>query len=149
MSMSVEELRTAFDREFREPYLPKADQRLGLILLRIGDESYALPLTHMTAIHALPQVGALPARAERGLVGLATVRNSIVPVFDLAVSLGARTAAAPGTWLVIGMGDSPVGWTFDWLDAQVFIEPPEGGLQRTITVAGEVRRVIDLEELRR
>ena len=148
MSMTVEEMRAVFDGEFATAVAAKTTAPIGVLLLAFGPERYALPLSTVSSIHAEPKLGAVPS-TQRALIGLATVRNQIVPVFDLAVALGLRTVATPAHWLVIGRGDAPVGWAFDTLEGHLRIDPPASGtIGNRMDVAGISRHVIDLEELR-
>ncbi|MGE0399703.1 MAG: chemotaxis protein CheW [Kofleriaceae bacterium] len=142
-----EQLRAAFDRGFAEPYPPPRRDSLALIALTIAGVAYAIRLEHIATVHVDVRVGAVPSKA-RGLVGLATIRNVIVPVRDLGVLLGHRTVPVAGRWIVVGRGEPPCAWSFDQLDGQVRIEPPEGGVGGLVEIAGRSRRVIDLEEVR-
>jgi chemotaxis signal transduction protein len=118
---------------------------MSLIAITIAGMAYALRLDHVATVHVDVRIGTVPSKA-RGLVGLATIRNIIVPVFDLGVVLGHRAVPIPGRWLVVGAGDVPRAWMFEHLDGQVRIEPPEGGLAGLVDIAGRSRRVIDLQE---
>jgi hypothetical protein len=144
--MKREELRDAFDRGFAEPYPPPRRDSLALIAISIAGNGYAIKLDQIVAVHVDIRIGAVPSKA-RGLIGLATIRNVIIPVHDLGVRLGHRMVPVVGRWIIVGKGDAPRAWSFDHLDGQVRIEPPEGGLG-VIDIAGRARRVIDLEEVR-
>jgi len=144
---SLDELRSAFDRGFAEPHPPLRRDSLALIALSIAGAAYAIKLDQIATIHADIRVGPVPSK-KRGLVGLATIRNVIVPVHDLGVVLGHRMVPVAGRWIVVGQGDVPRAWAFDQLDGQVRIEPPEGGLAGLVEIAGRARRVIDLQEVR-
>jgi chemotaxis signal transduction protein len=147
VSLTPDALRAAFDREFGEPHPPEARDKYALILVGVGGERYAIAVDAISAIQIDARVGPVPS-TERGLCGLATVRNAILPVYDLGVALGHRAQAVAGRWIVIARGDVPIAWSFDTMEGQIRIEPPEGGAVSTIDVAGVPRRVIDLEELR-
>lgn len=144
-----DQLRAAFDRTFAEPYPPPRRDSLALIALTIAGEAYAIRLDQIATVHVDVRIGAVPSKA-RGLVGLATIRNVIVPVHDLGVLLGHRTSPVAGRWLVVARGEAPLAWAFDQLDGQVRIEPPVGGVGVGVDVeiAGRSRRMIDLEEVR-
>lgn len=144
--MKRDELREAFDRGFAEPYpLPRMDS-LTLIAISIAGVGYAIKLDQIAAVHVDLRIGAVPSKT-RGLVGLTTIRNVIISVHDLGVRLGHRTVPVAGRWIVVGKGSAPRAWSFDHLDGQVRIEPPEGGAS-VVDIAGRARRVIDLEEVR-
>ena len=145
--MTEHELRDTFDRGFAEAYPPPRRDSLALIALTIAGVRYAVRLEQIATVHVDVRVGAVPSKA-RGLVGLATIRNVIVPVYDLGVALGHRTVPLPARWIVVGKSDPPHAWAFDHLDGQVRIEPPAGGLAGLVEIAGRSRRVIDLEEMR-
>lgn len=145
--MKHDDLRDAFDRGFAEPYPPPRRDSLAVIALSIAGNGYAIRLEQIASIHVDVRVGAVPSKA-RGLVGLATIRNIIVPVHDLGVMLGHRMVPVGGRWIVVGRGDAPRAWSFETLDGQVRIEPPAGGtVSGLLEIAGRSRRVIDLEEM--
>ena len=148
MSKRAAELRAVFDGGFADALPPPVGELVGLVLLSIGETRYALPLARIAAIHAAPRIGTVPSK-QRAFLGLATVRNTILPVFDLSVALGHRKQPLPGRWIVIGKGDVAVAWAFDALDGHLRIElPPGGSIGSSVDIAGITRRVIDLEELR-
>ncbi|HEY4057179.1 MAG TPA: chemotaxis protein CheW, partial [Kofleriaceae bacterium] len=101
--MTPDELRAVFDRAFREPHPPEARDKYSLILIGVAGARYAIPVDKITTIQVDARIGPMPAK-ERGMCGLATVRNAIVPVFDLGVALGHRNDAQAGRWIVIASG---------------------------------------------
>jgi hypothetical protein len=141
-----DELREAFDRGFAEPFPPPRRDVLAVIALTIAGVGYAIRLQQIASIHVNVRIGAVPSKA-RGLVGLATIRNVIVPVHDLGVLLGHRMVPVAGRWVIVGVGNAPRAWSFEILDGQLRIEPPSGGSSGLVEIAGRSRRVIDLEEM--
>lgn len=141
-----DEMREAFDRGFADAYPPPRRDHLALIAISIAGQGYAIRLDQISAVHADIRIGPVPSKA-RGLIGLATIRNVIVPVRDLGVLFGHRMVPVATRWIVVGKGDVVRAWAFDQLDGQVRIEPPEGVVS-VVDVAGRARRVIDLEEVR-
>jgi hypothetical protein len=145
--VKADQLRDAFDRSFGDPHPPPRRDSLALITITIAGVGYAIRLEQIAAVHVDVRIGAVPSKS-RGLVGLATIRNVIVPVHDLGVVLGHRMVPIASRWIVVGAGEVPRAWTFDQLDGQVRIEPPASGSMGLVDIAGRSRRVIDLEEAR-
>ena len=146
MIRSAADLRQAFDASFADPHPAAPGAQLGLLLVTVADTPYAIALDQVSAIHVDLRIGLVPS-SERTLVGLATVRNVIVPVHDLAVALGMRPQAADARWVVVTAAEPARAWAFDRLEAQVRIDAAarSGG---SVEVAGQARRLLDLEELR-
>jgi hypothetical protein len=142
------ELRAAFDRGFADPPAAAPGEQRALLLLSIGGEAYALPLDDVAAIHVDLRIAPVPSK-QRALIGLATVRNVIIPVHDLAVALGQRALPVASRWTVIANGEIARAWSFDELEGQISIASPgDDHVVRTIEIAGRSRRILDLEELR-
>jgi chemotaxis signal transduction protein len=146
MIQTAGELRRAFDASFAEPYPAGGGAQIGLLLLSIGDTAYALALEQIGAIHVDLRIGPVPSR-ERTLVGLATVRNVIIPVHDLAVALGLRAQPVPARWAVVSAAEPVRAWAFDQFEGQIRIDRA-ARTNGTVEIAGRSRRVLDLEELR-
>jgi chemotaxis signal transduction protein len=112
--MKAAELRDAFDAAFAR--LPEAadDQRERLIGVRIGGEPHALRLAEIAGVFADRAITAVPSRSP-ALLGIAGVRASIVPVFDLGALVGYPARGAKLRWLVIAARQR-VGFAFDVFD---------------------------------
>ena len=96
----------AFDESFsRAPV--EAVAAVPLLAVRVGGDALAVRLRETRGFERLRVVTPLPTeRAE--LLGLCGVRGQLVPVFDLAVLLGAP-AADLARWLILCGDEDPIG----------------------------------------
>ena len=110
---ALQALRQAFDRVFAEPAVTEAHAPEELIVVRLGGRQLALRLTALAGIERVERVVPLPG-GPAGLVGLAGLRGRLVPVFDLAATLG-LPAAPPTGWVAVVGQQEPVGLAFEGL----------------------------------
>lgn len=96
---SVAALRRAFDERFARPADQGVRSTVGLILVDLGSERFAMRLTALSGFEPLrrcvPLAGAAP-----GVLGIAGVRGRSIPVFDLAQALALRETEPP-RWLAL------------------------------------------------
>lgn len=144
----VAALRAGFDGGFAEaPREADGPERawIDLLLVRIGAEAYAIRSTDIASIHAGLVVSPMPTR-DPAFLGLTTLRNALVPVFDLAALLGIAATGAP-RWCVLSPGEAPLGFSFAAFDGHARIAPrtwqPDGALLGAFEHAGATRRVLD------
>jgi chemotaxis signal transduction protein len=108
------DLRLAFDQTFGKtpagPPLPSE----AFLAIGVGGDSYALRLTGIYGLFVDKQVVPLPSQAP-DLLGIASFRGVLVPVYDLRVLLGYPTGSAPRL-LVLVSPETPIGLAFDHLD---------------------------------
>jgi chemotaxis signal transduction protein len=104
----VEELRAAFDAVFAEPPPAFAGQTDDFLTVEVGTDSYALRLAEMDGVHRAPRLTPLPGTPGL-LLGVATVRGRVVPVFDLASLLGYGRGEVQPPAIVLCRGERPVG----------------------------------------
>jgi chemotaxis signal transduction protein len=114
------ELRQAFDRSFSLP--PEADAGAAnaesLLALRIGSHAYALRLTEVSGLFVDRKITWLPSPAAE-LLGIAGLRATLLPVYDLGMLLGYARTAAP-RWLLVTAG-VPVGLAFERFDGHLTV----------------------------
>jgi purine-binding chemotaxis protein CheW len=108
------ELRQAFDQSFAA-----APQRVEaptetFLAIGSGSDLYALRLAEISSLHADKKIVPLPSEST-DLIGLASFRGTLVPVFDLRVLLGYSPASMP-RWLVLLACKTPVGVAFERFD---------------------------------
>jgi purine-binding chemotaxis protein CheW len=113
-------LRRAFDERFAAEPPPPPDAAERLLVVALGDARAALRLGDLTGLQAAPTLVRVPDGAP-GLLGLAGIRGSVVPVFDLASLAGASAPPHPrGGWIVLA-GTAPrvglhVAAALGWID---------------------------------
>jgi len=155
----VGELRRAFDSAFAaEPVAPA--ERVGLIALRAGARSYAVRTSDVASVVAAGAIVPLPCD-DPALLGLAAVRGTPLPVYDLAALLGEGAAKAP-RWMILSHGPDRLALAFDELEgylrvplADIVAAAPDpaaplaapelvragSSLRSVVSVASVVRRV--------
>ena len=66
-----------------------AEEYEHLVTFRIGEEEYGIPIVEVQEIIRVPAVSTVP-NAPAGVVGIASLRNRILPVVDLRTMFGFR-----------------------------------------------------------
>jgi len=94
----AEELRQAFDQAFSEPVGRDSLEVGDFLLLRMGSESRAVPLSELSGLHVDRHVTELPDSTP-GLLGISGFRGAILPVYDLQAVLGLGKATRP-RWMI-------------------------------------------------
>lgn len=134
-------LREAFDASFARAVGAAAAPVEHMLAVRIATDPYALRLGEIAGLHVDLDVVSLPS-AVRELRGIASLRNGIVPVYDLAQILG-YAAGAPADWLVLAGGRHKVGLAFDRFEAYLGVTSEQisasRGAEGRRHVAGVVR----------
>ena len=111
-------LREEFDRSFAAlPAEPVPSEEL--LAIRVGSSSYAVRLRDVSELVAGHPVSRL-ASTTPSLLGLASLRGGVVPVFSLASLLGAAAGlplpATTPRWLLLCSGQEPFALAFDGFD---------------------------------
>jgi purine-binding chemotaxis protein CheW len=114
MRRRLTELREAFDRSFAEPVHGDVVELQDLLAIRVADDPYVVLLDSIAGLVADPTVTPLPG-APAQLLGVAVVRRTGVPTYDLAAVLGYAGRAAP-RWLVVARSEPAVALAFDAVD---------------------------------
>ena len=142
------ELRDAFDLGFATAPPSPDSAHTDFLCIRVGGAPFAVPLADVTSLHADLRVVALPTRAPE-LLGVATIRADVVPIYDLGVAFGG-SGAAMARWTVLVRGGS-AGFTFEGYDghARIADRTIAGATQRGFVrgqfgLDGEPRAVADL-----
>lgn len=108
-------LRREFDAAFAaapvEPVL-----HVEMLALRAGTQRYLLRLSEISGLHTSADVTPVPSRLPE-LLGIASVRAALVPVFDVHALLGLARSESP-RWLVV-LGAPVMALAFTDLDAQL------------------------------
>jgi len=92
-------LRRAFDESFAAPPRAADETKVGLLAIGAGVGRYALPLSGISGLFAARKITRVPAAADE-LLGLASFRGTIVPVYGLRALLGLAGDGKP-RWLAI------------------------------------------------
>jgi purine-binding chemotaxis protein CheW len=148
----AEELRLAFDRAFAEP--PSIDTALkeNLLAIRLETAAYALRLSDIGGVFSDKKVTRVPA-STTALLGIASFRGTVMPVYNLHLLLGFPTSPAV-RWLVT-MSGAPIALAFDKFEGHLRIPrdaiAPQGAgdgirhhIREFIRTAGDIRPIVDL-----
>lgn len=139
------ELRRAFDRGFAEA--PGGEKVPTEAFLAIGaaNDNYALRLAEISGLFVDKKVTSLPSGSP-DLLGLASFRGALVPVYDLRALLGYPAGPVP-RWLVLMAPQTPVGLAFDrfdgYLDIPLEAVAPASRADRARPYVNEILRVAD------
>jgi purine-binding chemotaxis protein CheW len=141
---------------------PMTSDLRGFIAFRVGAQSYALPADLVSEVIRPPTIARVP-HSPRGLLGIASLRGSVLPVASLPGLLGAppQDATARSRVLVLRRAP-PLGLAVDAVDTLVNVEPEaietdqammgaQPGERLTgvfrIAAAQDVTKVLDLDAL--
>lgn len=123
---TLEELRSAFDRGFREPLAPPTEAPLLLLAIRAATGAFALEAGELAAVSRIEKVVPVNGRSP-ALSGLAAVGGRIVAVYSLAALLGypARNHRSD-RWIAQCAADPSIGLAFAQLEGNLVV--PRSGL---------------------
>lgn len=149
------ELREAFDRSFAEQPVRLGDTMESLLEIGIGEHAYALRMSEIVGLFGNRTTTRLPAAVPE-LLGIAGVRGSILPVYDLGAFLDAPLAEAP-RWLVVA-ADQFVGLAFARfhrhlrVTPEAFVRHDEGDrtnrhLREGVIVGDRLRPVVSVDSI--
>jgi chemotaxis signal transduction protein len=120
MNERADELRQAFDRSFAQA--PNTDTAIveNLLAVRVGSHPYVLRLAEVSGLFVDKKITWLPSPVSE-LLGIAGLRGTVLPVYDLGMLLGCPRAGAP-RWLLVTAA-TPVGLAFDGFDGYLSVRP--------------------------
>lgn len=107
----LQQLRADFDGSFGVPAAPPTE-REPVLVIRAGNESFAVRAGQIAGLLKSRKIVPLPSRIPE-LLGVASLRGSLLPVYDLAGLLGIPTAGTLPGWLLLVPSNPPVGLAFD------------------------------------
>jgi chemotaxis signal transduction protein len=121
------------------------------LLLRIGDDVFAVPITSAHEVVVAPRLADL-ATAPATVAGLINLRGDIVPVFDTAMLLGLGTIPSIAYVAVVETGLGPAGLAMTEMGESVELGESIGVTDAPGTVGAyalgeEVTVMIDIETL--
>lgn len=156
MPSRAESLRRSFDRAFAEPHHAGAEPVENMLGVRIGGDACAIRLAEIAGLHADVRIVPLPTPAAE-LLGIASLRSGIVPVYGLQLLLGYPMPGEAPRWLVVTASARPVGLAFDQLDGCLHVgqselargqdNPASAHLRETARVGGMLRTVVSIPSI--
>lgn len=96
---TVAQMRENFDHGFALPAHRKDETSEDLLLIRLGHLPYALRMSEVAGLQRSAGVTPLPGPLAT-LIGMASHRNRVLPVYDLAALLGQPVSQDP-TWQIV------------------------------------------------
>jgi len=133
------ELRREFDRSFAEPPRDGREPVADVLAIRVGGDAWALRMEHLSHLASGRKVVPVPSRRPE-LLGVATVRGVLVPVFSLARLLG--YAAPPGAprWLAACGAGPDAAFAFDVFER--YLRVPAAAFSRADTRRPHVEELV-------
>jgi chemotaxis signal transduction protein len=143
-------LREAFDRSFAEAPRSATAALEDLLCIRVGEHLHALRVAELSGLFPDMKVMALPT-AIAELLGLASLRAAILPIYDLRLMLGYGGEAKP-RWVAIAR-DMSVGLAFDGFEGHIRVSPDavvsqgsgESGVRHVrevVRIDGQLRSIV-------
>jgi chemotaxis signal transduction protein len=110
----VESIRRAFDESFAVAAAPETAEAHALLRIVVSGDAYALRLPEISELFVDRTITAVPGPL-RELLGIAGLRNGIVPIYDLGSLLGYASRGDTGRWLVVTRNGAELGFAFEEL----------------------------------
>jgi chemotaxis signal transduction protein len=154
LSQRAAALRQSFDQAFAQAPAGAAASSQAFLAVGIGGDDYALRLSDVTELYVDKKVVPLSSHSP-DLLGIASFRGVLVPIFDLRLLLGYSASAWP-RWLVLTQLDLSVGLAFDRLDGYLTVtsdavvpaaETRRKHLAEAVSADGLARPVIDVASI--
>jgi two-component system chemotaxis response regulator CheV len=82
------------------------------VRLRIGRETYSLPVEHVLEVAELGEVTPVPG-AQRAVLGVRNLRGQILPIVDLATVFGIESSGRPARVVVAESNGLRAGFAID------------------------------------
>ncbi len=114
----LRDLRASFDQSFAARPSPDEEARVRLIMIRCGDQMFAIQADQIIGLAKSKRIVPVPSRIPE-LLGIAGIRGVLVPVFDLARYVGLESRAEGLHRLVLTQRDQPIVLAFDDFEGQV------------------------------
>ncbi len=143
-------LRWAFDSAFvLPPRIPVSAE--AVLAVRVGNQPFIIRVADLAGLRTGLSIETLPS-AMPEFLGVANLRGTIVPVYDLAALLGHERSSKP-RWFALAAGAGLTALAFDAFEAHLRLEAApvidadavEGTrLRGAVRIDGIVRRVIHI-----
>jgi len=141
LSATATELRRSFDQAFAEaPRVADATAE-DILAIRLGGNPYALRLSDIAGLHCDRKVVPVPSPVP-ALLGVASLRGVIAPIYDLGALLGYAPVTGP-RWFALARGDKAIGLAFAIFEAHLRL-PRASFSDGAVQAAGVVRRIIHM-----
>jgi len=147
LAATLHGLRREFDDTFARAPSGDSGAAQHMLAVRVGPEPFAIPVAQIQGLYADRRVVPLPTLVPE-LLGVASFRGRVVPVYDLAaLLLGTRSRTTP-RWLVLVRGGAALGLAFDAFEGQLSLRCESAGAE-SVCLDGVVRPVVHLPSIAR
>lgn len=121
------------------------------VRLRVGAESYALPVEHVLEVAELGEITPVPG-SPRAVLGVRNLRGEVLPVFDLAAVFGIERDGGAARLLVAEHDGKRAGFAIDEVtdvgELSAPAEETESQFLRGATLdEGELVGVVDVQRV--
>lgn len=121
-SSSLDNLRHAFDQTFAAAPAGEGAMVESLVAVRVGEDHVALRVAEIAGIEARRLIIPLPVH-QPALLGIASIRNRIVPVYSLARLFGYRETGGDRHWLALVDRERTLGFAFSEFEGHLRVPP--------------------------
>lgn len=144
---TLERLRRAFDESFAAPRRTTAADLERLLFARVSGETVAMRTRDLAAVSRCPPLTAAPS-THPALLGLASVRGSIVAVYHLGVLLGRDPDRNAIGWIAPWPKDRTVAlWFEEIVGFERLDRPPTSAEVRVVDQHGTPRLLLDVSSM--
>jgi purine-binding chemotaxis protein CheW len=116
----IERMRRTFDQTFAAPAVLEAGTLQRLLAIQVGGTPFFLQSEQIAGLCRAKPIVPLPSRIPE-MLGIAGIRGTLVPVFNLAAFLGLESHAARANWLALVKVETTIAFAFDEFEAQLEI----------------------------
>jgi chemotaxis signal transduction protein len=151
-------LRRVFDESFAAPAASLTEPLEDFLAIRVGSDPYAFRLTEIAGLHVGVKIVPVPSPASQ-LLGIARIRGSMAPIYDLAALLR-YPPALNSRWFVLARAPQPVGFAFETFESHLLSQASlangnaedagigaSGHMRGTVRTAGALRPIIHLASM--
>jgi chemotaxis signal transduction protein len=101
MAAKLAELRTVFDRTRAAPFRSGAEEQMeSLLSISVSRDAYAIKVSEISGLATDRKIVAFPSPISE-LLGVASIRGALVPVYSLAALLGYGIESGQVRWLAL------------------------------------------------
>lgn len=142
------QLRSSFDHSFGV-LAESCESPESVIQIRVGSEGFAVRACQIAGLVKSRKIVPLPGRITE-LLGVAALRSSLVPVYDLAALLGIPASGSGATWLLLVPGETLIGLAIDGFEGRQVPEwlgdeqSARQHIRQLVRVGSAVRAVLDI-----
>lgn len=154
LSARVLAMRREFDEAFARAPAGAVEESETLLRIAAAGGRYFVRLRDVSAVHPCGEFLHVPS-ARPGLLGLASPRGRLMPVYALGTLLGLPAPEAPPRWLMVAAGASAAAFAFDRLEGLVRLPAAEvraaaekhAGAAGALSDGAEARALLDVAGL--